>query len=129
MDSKAFDELFTTRTFPLMNPYAGQFKMRYVEFLCLLTIAFNDRDAILCLRENCWATEGKLEMIRCWESYEYRRELAVRMIEKGVVFSFNPDDYFPSMNKPRLTRKFLNTIPEYITSQDTETQRITLQPE
>ena len=118
MNSPDISLLLYERTYPLRDPLAGVFNKEYLQFLYVRSGIFQDEEALFCLHDNAWATEGKLEMMRCWESYEYRRELIMQMISRGVLFSTNPNDYFETMHRPRLTRKFLATIKEYKSSTD-----------
>ena len=112
------EDLLYNRTYDLRDPFAGTFNKDYLQFLYMRVKGFDDEDALHCLHDNVWMTEGKLEMIRQWESYEYRRELITKMIAKGVVFSTDPNDYFSTMHRPQLSRKFLATIKEYKSSTD-----------
>lgn len=120
MSSETLLLLLYERSYPLLDPLAGTFNNDYLHFLYVRVKGFDDEEALFCLRDNVWMTEGKLEIIREWESYEYRRNLIAEMIAKGVVFSTNPKDYFQTMHKPRLTPKFLATIKEYKSSTDEE---------
>lgn len=63
------------RTYELMNPYAGEYSIPYMNFLTRRVTLFGDIEALLCLRENVWLIEGMLELHRHWESDQHRRAL------------------------------------------------------